>query len=127
MVLLYQLDAVLKVVKGSGMGLPHSGAVSESAFLEGSEKALIPRLEEFSILYYARFKDDVICIYDNIQAFHEFVHLLAQGHPFELKIESENQVSVEYLEVVVSKTECKYKAVPACKTTALSVPWLSKD
>lgn len=47
-----------RVVKGSGMGLPHSGAVADGALLRLAEHDLSDLMHEHHMLGYYRFKDD---------------------------------------------------------------------
>ena len=86
---------VLKVVKGSGMGLQHSSAVAECAFMHASELTLTKQLSVYHVSFYARFKDDIIIIYKDFDLLLEFFNLLKRGHPFKLECESVSSTSVQ--------------------------------
>ena len=62
-------NSLVKVTRGSGMGLPHSGAIAESALLNGGEQNALLQMTELGIDFYARFRDDIFVIfrdYDNL-------------------------------------------------------------
>jgi len=116
----------LKVIKGSGMGLPHSGACSECAFLSGAEASLLRDLSYYSVLFYARFKDDIFIIYRDRAKFASFLHRLSCGHPFNLKVETEGARVCDFLEVTISMSSSAFLVSPYTKPTVLEVPWLSR-
>eukprot|EP00973_Karenia_brevis_P006469 880771-Karenia_brevis.AAC.1 len=55
---------VYQVVKGTGMGLPHSGEVSDAALYARMERGLLNEstYQIHGILHYFRFKDDILLI-----------------------------------------------------------------
>lgn len=117
----------LKVIIGSGMGLPHSGAVAEASFLMGAESKLIERLAEFEIDFYGRFKDDVLIVFNSTQLLQNFVGELKQGHPFKIECESISTLKASFLEVAIWKSKDKFEFKPVSKPSALKVPWLSRQ
>jgi hypothetical protein len=54
----------LKVKKGTGMGLPHSTACAELAFMS-NEITLMREICTYQLDFYGRFKDDICIIYNN--------------------------------------------------------------
>jgi hypothetical protein len=119
------------VIKGSGMGLPHSSAVSESALLSLSESALVipDYLSSYGILRYFRFKDDILIIAgpDREKCTEFFQALIQKSKPFEIACEQISSTSVEFLELTLS-IECgKIICCNRTKQTALPVPFLAMD
>ena len=116
----------LKVVKGSGMGLPHSSGTSETAFYAGAEARMIPLLKSHNMLFYGRFKDDILIIYRDFSKFKSFMDQLKVGHPFTLQCEEISSHEVNFLEVTIRKSNNSYVVTPYTKPTVLAVPWLSR-
>ena len=116
-----------KVHKGSGMGLPHSGAVAESALLAGAELALIRDLAAYHVDLYLRFKDDIFILFDDMPHLRRFVTKLRANHPFEIRCDEISSSKVAFLEVEVSidKANCQFRIQPVDKTSKLNVPMLS--
>ena len=52
-------------VRGSGMGLPHSSHLSDWALLCLVEKDLLPRIADFGIKFFARYRDDILIVTDS--------------------------------------------------------------
>ena len=72
-------NRVWKVELGSGMGLKHSGEVADASFYTLHEMHLLPRLDEFSIKRYCRFKDDILVIGSDMQGVVEFCKFLVHS------------------------------------------------
>ena len=118
------LDQELKVIKGSGMGLPHSGGVAELAFMFGGELRALTRQQELGIFFYGRFKDDCLIIFDDYDNLKIFVEDLREGHPFTIECESISSKFVHYLEVGVEKTLKEFLVYPVSKPSTQHTPWL---
>ena len=114
-----------KVSKGSGMGLPHSGATSECALLS-KEIPLMKLLHTYGIDYYGRFKNDISIIYNRTEGLNPFLGDLRQGHPFSIDVETISSTTVDFLEVRVSKCPYGYATMPVSKPSTLNCPWLSR-
>ncbi len=56
-----------QVMKGSGMGIRHSGSISDAAFYTTCELSLACDLEKLDVECYIRFEDDIIvCLRNSI-------------------------------------------------------------
>ena len=120
-------NQTLRVIKGTGMGLPHSGAVAETAFYSAGEAELLQSRHLHGISLYARFKDDVIIIYRDFDRFRNFTCKLKHNNPFVVTCESISSVSVTFLEVRISKYKHRFVTVPVSKASALGTPWLGRE
>lgn len=59
---------VFKVVQGSGMGLRHSGEITDASFYNLVEKGFIARpevLQAFGIIHYSRYRDNLLILASN--------------------------------------------------------------
>jgi len=119
-------EKIFQVTNGSGMGLSHSGEVSDCSFYQVCEQKLLHRLDEFEIKMYRRFKDDVFIIALSRPKFREFFRLYkAFSQPFAITCESVSKHECEMLELVISKHAGKLQVSQRVKKTALSVPLLN--
>ena len=117
-----------KVVVGSGMGLTHSGSVADAAFLAATELAILPKLREFQIDLYARFKDDVFILARSMPDLKIFFEQLKENaKPFSISCEEISRIKVVFLEVSVQKQCEAFHIKPCPKQTRLGVPWLAKS
>ena len=100
-------DECWRVVRGTGMGLPHSGDVVDACFAVLVEHPWATRLEvqqEHQIQAYWRFKDDILILGTNKQLAERFVKRICTlagffkvtGDPWQLD-------EVQFLEVAVRK------------------------
>ena len=100
---------VHKVTVGTGMGMLASGHVADAAFYEMVERPFILRTstrKEFSLLFYARFKDDGLLIFDaqdGIQRIADFMDRIHEvSKCFTVKLESISRIGCQMLDVFVS-------------------------
>ena len=56
---------LVEVILGSGMGLPHSGDVTDLALIHRMEVWATRNLSPYDISVYLRFKDDILFIFKN--------------------------------------------------------------
>ncbi len=96
-----------QVLRGTGMGLPHSGEVADAAMFASNELLWTHNVairEHHEITFYGRYRDDIIIIGDNIKKAHDFFDGLRKGSKFfELKLEEFSLVSVRFLQVTIEK------------------------
>jgi hypothetical protein len=118
---------VYKVVRGSGMGLPHSGAVAEMALMSAVELSLIRRLREYQILFFGRFKDDVCILFNNIDRLRSFVDAYKVGPPFKVLCESIDRHAIHFWECRVERCGPSHRVFPVSKPSSLNSPWLSRS
>ena len=116
----------VKVCRGSGMGLPHSGAIAELALLQGGEIPALKHMHDLHIVFYARFKDDILIVFSDYARLNTFINHLRRGHPFKIQCDLIDSHSVHFLEVCVEKYVRAFRTFPICKPSSLQVPWLSK-
>ena len=116
---------VHKVIRGSGMGLCHSGAVAELAFYVGGEQKLISQLGALEIALFKRFKDDIIMLFKTFHGLKNATNIIKDGkHPFRIECEDIGR-SVKFLQVRVEVGLKEFLVYPEAKPTALLVPRLS--
>ena len=106
-----------KVVKGSGMGLAHSGAVAEAALLAGFEIDLVPRMHQYGIDLYLRFEDDIFIVFSDLPLLHAFFAKMKIGHPFIIECESINSFECQFLDVLIQKQASCYQLAPQSKAS----------
>jgi len=118
-----------KVVLGSGMGLPHSGAVCDAAMFHLAEGSSM-RSSPVSLVGYYRFKDDILAIYSARSEFQNFFQALRQrALPFKLKCEQVSSVGIDFLEAHIYKSGIdgcgKIASRPRIRDTGLSANLLA--
>jgi hypothetical protein len=117
---------VYKVQKGSGMGLSHSGAIAELALYMGAERRMLQVLPRYNIVFYGRFKDDILIIFRDYRLLRDFLAELRKGHPFTLKCEEISSFSINFLEVCIRKSYAAFEIFPVSKPSSLQISWLSR-
>ena len=102
-------DRIWKVSCGSGMGLPCSGEISDASVYSLMEKSTITHANRhnYSIVYYGRFKDDILLIVGGTMDTRlELVRLIEERLCFfKIKVESVSSASVEFLDIRLIKGE----------------------
>ena len=101
-------DLTYKVTRGSGMGLLHSGEVSDAGFWIAAERWLLTTSvrQWCSITYWRRFRDDIFAITSNFPRFkHVFSWLRSQaaleGYKLLTEDVSQNRITFLAVDVVV--------------------------
>ena len=116
-----------KVVVGSGMGLPHSGPLADMCLYVAAERVLLAkeRMERASIMEFLRFKDDVLILYRNTDAFKEwFWEYKFKSMPFAITCDSVSSVCVEYLESCIRNEGGALVFEPRVRGSKLAAPVL---
>ncbi len=126
-------DVALQVAFGSGMGMRHSGTVSDAAFLAKCELHLLPRFRELGVELYLRYKDDLITAVSSPQVGAVWRDALINGAApvYEVQLESVSLVGCPMLDLLVFKhstggqTSLRWK--PFVKPTARHIPLSSSS
>ena len=91
------------------MDLPHSGIVANLSFYRRAK----PTMEQDCNRKYSKYFDDIIVLYTDRLKFRSFVQLLAyHADNFVIKVTDVSQVSVKYLDLVMSISDRKVQACP---------------
>lgn len=123
-------ERIFKVVVGSGMGLPHSGAVADAALYMLIEQDIQSMLKNHGLLTYHRLKDDILVSFSrdtekvDISKFGR--ELISGAAPFKIKCESVGR-QVEFLELDIRAKGVSLNFRPRIKVTALNVPRLQES
>jgi hypothetical protein len=98
-------QVVLQVERGSGMGLPHSGAVADTSLRNLMEKGFVDSpaiLARYDIYAYYRFKDDILIIAKNRTGVRAFVlELMRKSKYYAIKVEAVSGTSCKMLDLRV--------------------------
>ena len=123
-------ELIFQVIKGSGMGLPHSGEACDSALYVLAEKnwGVDPAtMQRLGILHFFRFRDDVFIVYEGDQD-KLTTYLNGYGRRaqyFRTEVETTNAVTVRYLELEVSIRANRLHCRQMAKPTSLESPPLA--
>lgn len=123
----YHLGKLWKVVRGSGMGLPHSGALADLCLHNVAEDILISksRVESASIRAYMRFKDDILTLFHNFPAFKLwFEEYRSKAAPFKVKCEEISRYGIDYLESNLTLNSGSILFAPRVRASSLNAPLL---
>ena len=119
-----------RVLKGSGMGLKHSGETADAALytVAERERAGDHNIQvQHEIVGFARFRDDVFVVGRNRSLLHKSIRqYFERARYFKMICESGSSHSAKFLEVTVSRKGSQLCAIPTWKPTALGVP-LAED
>lgn len=119
------LDRLWKVIRGSGMGLPHSGEVADLALLTRMERWALTHASVHDISAYLRFRDDIIIIGKSAHSLGLFVRgLRSRSAYFVLEVDKFGREGVGWLEICISIRPRRLEIRPKFKDTTLSVPLL---
>jgi hypothetical protein len=80
----FDAESLWQVEVGTGMGLNHSGEVSDFAFWSASERLMLPLLHTFDIDGWWRFKDDMLILGRDITKIRQFLNV--QIKPMSLSV-----------------------------------------
>lgn len=117
-----------RVSKGSGMGLAHSGALSDLVLAHCAERFLSSQVHAPKCFF--RFRDDVVCIFQNRESMKAFVgQYKHECKPYRIMVEDISCVAVDFLEVSVSKDPASgsFVVYPRIKPTSLGTFMLSNS
>jgi hypothetical protein len=96
-------QVVLQVERGSGMGLPHSGAVADTSLRNLMEKGFVDSpstLARYDIYAYYRFKDDILIIAKTRTGARAFVvELMKNSKYYAIKVEAVSSTSCKMLDL----------------------------
>ena len=118
-------DKVWRCRVGTGMGLQHSGDLCDLTFYMKAEKWFMEDnvLEDFGVLLYQRYRDDIIIVYTDRSGIYDFVReLKRRAGYFRLKVEAVSKQMVPFLESDVWIRDGKLVLTPRFKPTALLRP-----
>ena len=122
-------ERTYKVVKGTGIGLRHSGAVADASFFTLVEHDFVTddmqdRLElSYGVSHYFRFKDDIFFVAAERTRGMEFFLLLQQrARHFKLKLEEVSSEMVQMLDTAVYVENNSLQVMPQFKKTSLMRP-----
>ena len=113
-------------VKGSGMGLLHSGDLMDVAFYLRCEKWFLDcpgKLWSYGIQRYFRYRDDILIVAqsaDGVRCFLDEVR--SRQKYFRVEIESSSRSSVRFLDCKVSVASGRFVCAPTVKGSALLKP-----
>ena len=113
-------------MQGTGMGLPHSGAVCDSAFFAIAESNIFINSNAKKCVYkYYRFKDDILILTSVMGNRDEFGAMMRKsGGFFDVKCEEVNSLCVSFLELRVFREGKRVGCAPHIKITGLNAPIL---
>jgi len=119
----HHVGSCWRVILGTGMGLPQSGAIAEAAFYVRVEEYLLPRQSALGINWYFRFKDDVFMSFINTTYARHGLNLIrSKAKYFNILLEHLGFVSATFLNVTLSKSIASYIISPHFKATSLMRP-----
>ncbi|CAK0828489.1 unnamed protein product [Prorocentrum cordatum] len=97
---------VYRVLRGTGMGLCCSGEVSDLVFYSTVEEPFVLRSDirrEYGIVFYGRFRDDILCISSRPDLLHEMLQRMqALSRCFDLTIDCIDPVRTIMLDLSLS-------------------------
>ena len=107
------------------MGLQHFGDLCDLTYHLKADKWFLQdgKLEEYGVLFYRRYRDDIIIVYNDRNGIYEFVQeLKRRAGYFKLKIEAVSKRMVPFLESDVLIEAGRLVTIPRFKPTALMRP-----
>ena len=115
-------DLHYHVVKGSGMGMPMAGEVSDASFHGICEIPMLALGDRFGISLYMRFKDDILLACDTNKVDRLVTAFRRYAVPFVLKLEGVHRESFQYLDLEIKIVEGHVSLSSATKNSNLSQP-----
>ena len=115
-------EQTFKVNNGTGIGLTHSGDVADAAFYPLVERDLLMcnAFAAASVLDWYRFKDDMLFLVQDAQAFKSLWGTMREQASFyDIVIEEVSLVSLRFLDVMVSRSGDRIVTTPALKDPCL--------
>eukprot|EP00933_Yihiella_yeosuensis_P044464 TRINITY_DN39620_c0_g1_i1.p1 TRINITY_DN39620_c0_g1~~TRINITY_DN39620_c0_g1_i1.p1 ORF type:complete len:635 (+),score=76.46 TRINITY_DN39620_c0_g1_i1:476-2380(+) len=117
---------VWKVLRGSGMGLKHSGDLADSALLFKAEHAWACNRDVMNfhgIQAYWRFRDDILIIATDPKLSLPYVtKFMSSAGYFKVLCERVSRTEVRFLDVRVWKQGVAFLSAPTWKPTSLGIP-----
>ena len=121
---------IYTVQKGTGMGLPQSGDISDGAFYIRCERSVAgpESLITHKIPVCLRFRDDILLMYEDFPLMARFIERLrAEGQYFRMEVEQVSNHDVQYLNLVVWRNGQRLCATHSFKPTSLGIPLSSRS
>ena len=115
-----------RTIRGSGMGLPHSGALCDAAVIVRAERqhaGVLGVRQHHCIDGFWRYKDDVLVLGSDPGLANEFLrrYISFAGY-FKIVCENVDSNQCKFLEVIVKKGVCEFLTIPSYKNTNISKP-----
>jgi len=103
---------------GTGMGLVHSGFVSNLAYYVRVEKPFVHNLQPHGMLGYMRFFDDILTVFKDRQSMRDFLipHVRNTAY-FKLLADQVSGSSVQYLDLTISIVSSAFVTQPTLEKT----------
>ena len=116
----------LKVEYGTGMGMQHSSETADLALFNLMEKDILSnqeRLQEYGIVGYYRFRDDILILGSNRPDARTFVQYL-KNHSgcYQLEVEQVSSSVVQMLDLKLFNFRGTIRTSVAIKPTAMGMP-----
>jgi len=112
-----------RVLRGSGMGLLHSGFLADLAFAIQAEQWITPTIaRRWGIALYLRFKDDIFVILNERYEVPFLSQFRVRAKYFKLELEEKSHDSVNFLNLTVYRTGNHLETKWYRKPTSLSLP-----
>ena len=118
-------DAAWQVTCGSGMGQRHSSSISDLALFTLGERSLLSAegRTKFSVLLYARYRDDVLAMFNSFTGARGFLQAFKDKLQGEYVLESETSLEgFPFLDLYVYRDGSSIRWAPYTKPTARHVP-----
>ena len=121
-------EAIFKITRGSGIGVRHSGELADTALYSLVERRLLKQdvLQEFGILKWWRFRDDVLLLHKvglDTASLLQKIEGFDSTWRFELEADCSNMYNLHYLDIRVgmqfSARSYEFVSHPEYKSTAL--------
>ena len=121
-------STVRRVTKGSGIGMVHSGVVSDMVMATGVELPLLRNSQSFGIQLFLRFRDDVLAVCKDTEHARRFIEAYKRAAQEFCTVELENASATvtTFLDFTVFKEACggctRLRFRPYVKPTARHLP-----
>ena len=114
-----------RVIRGTGMGLVHSGEVSDSALYNIMETWCTNRATRqfYRVMVYKRFKDDVLLSYSDRELFFQYIDMMKRkAKYFKMKADEISVYQIHWLNLMVEKKRGALTTRPAYKPNFMALP-----
>ena len=124
-------NCIYEVTRGAGMGLNYAGELADLALCilcEPCALTMHPRaFRSRSLMYYRRFKDDVLVIFDESATWKGWLKtLIRNALPYVIKAEAVSSTSLSFLDVTVhlhnDASSSRISTAPYSKPSASKIP-----
>jgi hypothetical protein len=111
------------VTQGTGIGLPHSGDLTDWVFYCMVEAQVLPLLQAFGIAKYWRYRDDILLLSHSKERAYEFVAMMRRlSACYKLEVKDVSSIGLRHLNLYISFDEDgRLHARPGYKPTALGL------